>query len=160
MAETLSIFNNVTRQIAREDILNNQCRESFKSYTVEFVNKGLVIKFVMTCKVCVVGPFSHPQSHPACDHFVTAQDDLGVSILCLAVKTNRLADSSSFQREYPSQPAYKRSLYYSRRFLSHPGPSPISQSELQPKVFYLNQPEPPLWHTSKSQGSVRLRKRN
>ena len=31
MAESSS-FNNVTRQIAREDILNNQRRESFKSY--------------------------------------------------------------------------------------------------------------------------------
>ena len=34
MAESSS-FNNVTRQIAREDILNNQCRESFKSYIIE-----------------------------------------------------------------------------------------------------------------------------
>ena len=32
VAESSSGFNNVTRQIAREDILNNQRRESFKSY--------------------------------------------------------------------------------------------------------------------------------
>ena len=36
MAESLS-FNNVTRQIAREDILNNQRRESFKSSKVLLV---------------------------------------------------------------------------------------------------------------------------
>ena len=36
MAESLSFNNNfnVTRQIAREDILNNQRRESFKSYKI------------------------------------------------------------------------------------------------------------------------------
>ena len=34
MAERLSI-NNATRQIAREDILNNQHRESFKSYNID-----------------------------------------------------------------------------------------------------------------------------
>ena len=36
MAESLSI-NNATRQIAREDILNNQRRESFKSYIVKVI---------------------------------------------------------------------------------------------------------------------------
>ena len=36
MAESSS-FNNVTRQIAREDILNNQRRESFKSYVTQAV---------------------------------------------------------------------------------------------------------------------------
>ena len=37
VAESLSFnnsFNNVTRQIAREDILNNQRRESFESYKI------------------------------------------------------------------------------------------------------------------------------
>ena len=33
MAESLSV-NNLTRQIAREEILNNQRWESFKSYTL------------------------------------------------------------------------------------------------------------------------------
>ena len=36
MAESLSI-NNATRQIAHEDILNNQCQESFKSYNIDNV---------------------------------------------------------------------------------------------------------------------------
>ena len=38
MAESLS-FNNVTRQIACEDILNNQRRESFKFYNI-YVDPG------------------------------------------------------------------------------------------------------------------------
>ena len=38
MAESLSV-NNVTRQIAREDILNNQRRESFKSYDSTLFDK-------------------------------------------------------------------------------------------------------------------------
>ena len=33
MAESLSV-NNLTGQIAREEILNNQRRESFKSYNI------------------------------------------------------------------------------------------------------------------------------
>ena len=37
MAESSRSFNNVTRQIAREDILNNQRRESFKSYINDYI---------------------------------------------------------------------------------------------------------------------------
>ena len=39
MAESLSV-NNLTRQIAREQILNNQRRESFKSYIVCYLSTG------------------------------------------------------------------------------------------------------------------------
>ena len=37
MAESSRSFNNVTRQIAWEDILNNQRRESFKSHNMSFI---------------------------------------------------------------------------------------------------------------------------
>ena len=42
MAESSS-FNNVSRQIAREDILNNQRRESLKSYNIK--SKVVVANF-------------------------------------------------------------------------------------------------------------------
>ena len=45
MAESLS-FNNVTRQIAREDILNNQRRESFKSYCIKFSSVDFISKLL------------------------------------------------------------------------------------------------------------------
>ena len=107
----------------------------------------------------VVGPSRHPQGHPACDHFVRAQGVLWRSNLVWLLEQTSWQTYLPYRESYPSQPAYRRSLVYSCRFLPHPGPSSISQSELQPIVSYLNLPEPPLWRTSKSRDSVRLRKR-
>ena len=56
MAESLSIFNNVTRQIAWEDILNNQRRESFKSY-IRHLQVLASTKIKKFSKIFIIQPY-------------------------------------------------------------------------------------------------------
>ena len=47
MAKSSRSFNNITRQIAREEILNNQRRGSFKSYMLVTLQKQLKVCYIL-----------------------------------------------------------------------------------------------------------------
>ena len=55
MAESLSV-NNLNRQIAREEILNNQRRESFKSYMYSMSLETYLYLATLDSTRCSSGP--------------------------------------------------------------------------------------------------------
>ena len=62
MAESSRSFDNVTRQIAREEILNNQRRESFKSY----IKLRIELRFFPQFFGKALPQSLYPRAAPAC----------------------------------------------------------------------------------------------
>ena len=81
MAYSLSI-NNVTRQIAREDILNNQHRESFKSYNIDGLLHilGTMYQWCVTAYSCGLWNISTPIDLVLDGHII--QMHVNINVLC------------------------------------------------------------------------------